>query len=202
MRDHAHAVHVQIQGPMIPHAVEPTGLAVHPGWLCREPRVMLPEGTDPEAAKFAAFAQLLKTAGALDRAAADVLSDLDLTAGAFAALLELERVGETGVAPSDLARRLAVARRTATLYVDILTRQGWADRRAHPADRRMVLASLTPAGRQLLADVGDAYKRRLAALVGDISPIQSERLRQLLALVPTDGVSHAAESPAESSAAD
>jgi hypothetical protein len=31
---------------------------------------------------------------------------------------------------------------------------------------------------------------RLAALVGDISPIQAERLRQLLALVPTDAVTH------------
>ncbi len=193
MRDHAHAVQISVPVPVIVNGVGPTGLPVHPGWLSQEPRVSLPEGADPEAAKFAAFAQLLKTAGALDRAAADVLSDLDLTAGAFAALLELERVGETGVAPSDLARRLAVARRTATLYVDILTRQGWADRRAHPADRRMVLASLTPAGHQLLAEVGAAYKRRLAALVGEISPIQAERLRQLLALIPTDGVSHAAE---------
>jgi DNA-binding MarR family transcriptional regulator len=187
MRDHAHAA------PLTGIGVTPAGLAVHPGWLCQEPRVILAEDADPQAARFAAFAQLLKTAGALDRAATDVLADLDLTAGAFAALLELEKVGEAGVAPSDLARRLAVARRTATLYVDILTRQGWADRRAHPADRRMVLASLTPAGRQLLEQVGDAYKRRLAALVGDISPIQAERLRQLLALIPTDGTTQAAE---------
>ena len=184
MRDHAHAV------PVIANGLGPAGLAVHPGWLCHEPQVSLPEGAEPEAAKFADFSQLLKTAGALDRAAADVLADLELTAGAFAALLELERVGETGVAPSDLARRLAVARRTATLYVDILTRQGWAERHANPADRRMVLATLTPAGRQLLADVGAAYRTRLAALVGDISPIQAERLRQLLALVPTDAVTH------------
>ena len=137
--------------------------------------------------------QLLKTAGALDRAATEALADLDLTAGAFGALLELGEVGETGVAPSELARRLAVARRTATLYVDILTRHGWAERRAHPADRRMVLAVLTPAGRRLLDDLGAAYKRRLAALLGEISPIQAERLRQLLALIPTDGEHASAE---------
>jgi len=146
-----------------------------------------------DALRFDAFMQLLRTAGALDRAATDALSDLDLTAGAFGALVELGVVGDSGVAPSELARRLAVARRTATLYVDILTRHGWAQRDAHPDDRRMVLARLTPAGVALLADLGEAYKRRLSQLLGDVTPLQAERLRQLLALVPTDGshVKHA-----------
>jgi len=169
-----------------------TARAVHPGWLTSEPRLAVAETDDGlEGARFSAFMQLLKTAGALDRAAADALADLGLTAGAFGALLELGDVGEAGIAPSELARRLAVARRTATLYVDILARQGWAERRAHPADRRMVLAVLTPVGRRLLNDLGGAYKRRLALLLGEISPIQAERLRQLLALIPTDG-DHAA----------
>ena len=164
------------------------GRSVHPGWLIAEPGLVPAANSDgPEAARFAAFMQLLKTAGALDRAATDALADLDLTAGAFGALLELGEVGDVGVAPSELARRLAVARRTATLYVDILTRQGWAERRPHPADRRMVLATLTPVGRRLLDELGAAYKHRLAALIGDISPVQAERLRQLLALIPTDG---------------
>ncbi|CAN5780453.1 hypothetical protein BH20CHL3_BH20CHL3_13930 [soil metagenome] len=139
-----------------------------------------------DALRFDAFMQLLRTAGALDRAAADALSDLDLTAGAFGALVELGAVGSEGIAPSELARRLAVARRTATLYVDILTRQGWANRGAHPDDRRMVLARLTTAGETLLAELGEAYKRRLSHLLGEITPLQAERLRQLLALVPTD----------------
>ncbi len=184
MRDPAHAG----GGPgAVAGAAAPHGRAVHPGWLTAEPRVVPAANPDgPEAARFAAFMQLLKTAGALDRAATDALADLDLTAGAFGALLELGEVGDVGVAPSELARRLAVARRTATLYVDILTRQGWAERRPHPADRRMVLATLTPVGRRLLDELGAAYKRRLAALVGDISPVQAERLRQLLALIPTD----------------
>jgi DNA-binding MarR family transcriptional regulator len=168
--------------------------AVHPGWLQSEPPVNVAAAVvEPGATRFAAFMQLLKTAGALDRAAADALADLDLTAGAFAALLELGEVGETGVAPSELARRLAVARRTATLYVDILARQGWAERRPHPADRRMVLAVLTPTGRRLLDELGDAYRRRLASLLGDISPVQAERLRQLLALIPTDIAAATAE---------
>jgi hypothetical protein len=51
----------------------------------------------------------------------------------------------------------------------------------------MVLARLTPTGESLLADHADAYKQRLAQLMGDITPLQAERLRQLLSLVPTDG---------------
>ncbi len=161
--------------------------SVHPKWLVVEPQIE-EETHDPEdAARFSAFMQLQKTAGALDRAATDALADLDLTAGAFGALLELHAVGETGLAPSELARRLAVARRTATLYVDILSRQGWAERSAHPEDRRMVLARLTPEGKRLLEELGAAYKRRLAALLTDITPLQAERLRQLLTLIGSGG---------------
>ena len=194
MRD---SVHATVRPDHAPGSTEAPGRAVHPGWLSTEPRVSVAStGEAPDSARFYAFMQLLKTAGALDRAATDALADLDLTAGAFGALLELGEVGDAGLAPSELARRLAVARRTATLYVDILARQGWAERRPHPGDRRMVLATLTPIGRRLLDELSDAYKRRLAALLGDISSIQAERLRQLLALIPTD-----ATGPAEISTA-
>lgn len=156
--------------------------AVHPKWLAFTTATEAVH--DPEdATRFAAFRQLLKTAGALDRAATDTLADLNLTAGAFGALLELGETHPVGLAPSELARRLAVARRTATLYVDILARHGWAERHAHPEDRRMVLARLTPSGEQLLDELGAAYKRRLAALLCDITPPQAERLRQLLTLI-------------------
>lgn len=168
-------------------SVDVQNRVVHPGWLLSEASVAVTSTETEETVRFDAFMQLLRTAGALDRAAADALSDLDLTAGAFGALVELGEVGDTGVAPSELARRLAVARRTATLYVDILARQGWASREAHPDDRRMVLARLTDDGRALLADLGEAYRRRLGSLLGEISPLQAERLRQLLTLIPTDG---------------
>lgn len=161
--------------------------AVHPKWLSVE---ICPEDdpADPEdTTRFRAFMQLLKTAGALDRAATHALADLDLTAGAFAALLELEAHGDHGLAPSELARRLAVARRTATLYVDILSRHGWVERHAHPDDRRMVLARLTDEGKVLLDDLATAYKQRLAALMSDMTPLQAERLRQLLTLIDTSG---------------
>jgi DNA-binding MarR family transcriptional regulator len=184
----------RIAAPSAP-AARRRSSTVHPGWLVAdrvEDSINIDQ-VDEEACRFGAFSQLMRTAGALDRAATDALSDLGLTAGAFFALLELDAAGPDGVAPSELARRLAVARRTATLYVDILTRHGWVERAAHPDDRRMVLARLTPKGDHLIRELADAYKRRLAGLLGEINSLQSERLRQLLTQIPL------AEQSAESS---
>lgn len=159
---------------------------VHPGWFSP---VGSPETAEEEASPdvlFDVFTKILKIAGALDRNAAEALEDLNLTAGAFNALVELGEVGDQGIAPSELARRLAVARRTATLYVDILTKHGWAVREAHPGDKRMVLARLSEKGQRLLDQDGAHYQRRLAELLGDISPVQAERLRQLLSQISAD----------------
>lgn len=160
---------------------------VHPGWFAATTvsEETAEETTSPDVL-FDVFTQIMKIAGALDRCAADALEDLNLTAGAFNALVELQKVGDEGIAPSELARRLAVARRTATLYVDVLTRQGWAIREAHPGDRRMVLARLSDEGKRLLDEEGATYQNRLAELLGDISPVQAERLRQLLGQIITD----------------
>jgi len=163
-------------------------LLVHPGWLSSDAPLRDTPDSEVEEARmrFTAFAQTMRTAGALDRASTDILGELGLTAGAFFALLELEAAGEGGIAPSELARRLAVARRTATLYVDILAKEGWVSREAHPHDRRMVLARLTEDGIAMLARVGDVYKNKLGELFQTLSPLQAERLRQLMALIPLE----------------
>lgn len=168
---------------------------VHPGWLSMQSIELEITPEQEDASRFLAFMQLLRTAGALDRAATDALADLDLTAGAFGALLELAEMSPGGLAPSELARRLCVARRTATLYVDILERQGWAERQAHPEDRRMVLATMTPAGLRLVGDVGQTYKRRLGRLLADMPAVQAERLHQLLCGIDSDEAIRLANQP-------
>lgn len=164
-------------------------LRVHPGWFSPATEELESEATPSADVLFDVFTQIIKIAGALDRGASETLEDLNLTAGAFNALVELGKVGDEGVAPSELARRLGVARRTATLYVDILTKQGWAVREAHPADRRMVLARLSEQGTHLLANDGQTYQQRLSELLGDLSPMQAERLRQLLGQIMVETAS-------------
>ena len=165
-----------------------TAPTVHPGWLSEEVRdeTRLAEQAFGQTARFSAFAQLMRTAGALDRAATEILADLGVTAGAFFALLELEAVGDAGIAPSELARRLAVARRTATLYVDILVKNDWVSREAHPGDKRMILARLTDEGRAVLEGEGRVHKARLAQLLDSLNVIQAARLHQLLDIVPLE----------------
>lgn len=165
-----------------------TRVAVHPKWLVFDENWhAMDEGqSNADSVRYHAFMQLIRTAGALDRAATDALVDLELTAGAYGALVELADVGDTGIAPSELARRLSVARRTATLYVDILARHGWATREAHPDDKRMVLARLTAEGAALLDRVGRAYQHRLSLLLGEMTSYQAEMLQDLLSLIPTD----------------
>jgi DNA-binding MarR family transcriptional regulator len=162
--------------------------AVHPGWLAASAGLVddAMDQRTAESARFCAFAQLMRTAGALDRAATDILGSLGITAGAFFALLELEMVGSDGIAPSELARRLAVARRTATLYVDILVKQGWASREAHPADKRMILARLTQEGFDLLAEVATRHKAQLARLLDTLNAAEASRLQELLSLIPLE----------------
>jgi DNA-binding MarR family transcriptional regulator len=161
---------------------------VHPGWFTADIHLddQTGEDDDTRAVQFAAFAQLMRTAGALDRAATDILADLGVTAGAFFALLELQAVDHPGLAPSELARRLAVARRTATLYVDILLKHGWVSRSAHPDDKRMILAKLTDEGRELLATVGVTYKEQLARLMDSLNLTQAFKLHELLSQVPLE----------------
>jgi hypothetical protein len=48
-------------------------IAVHPGWLLPESAPQVVEGEDEDSVRFGAFMQLLRTAGALDRAATDAL---------------------------------------------------------------------------------------------------------------------------------
>ena len=162
---------------------------VHPGWLSIAAVEEFAEAEDhsaEESARFSAFAQLMRTAGALDRAATDILSSLGITAGAFFALLELQTVGEAGIAPSELARRLAVARRTATLYVDILVKHGWVSRQAHPDDKRMILARLTAEGYELLEGIALSYKAQLSRLLESLSLGDSLRLHELLGQIPLE----------------
>jgi DNA-binding MarR family transcriptional regulator len=176
--------HNSISNPAAPHAET----IVHPGWLsiAIEEPAEVEDHSAEESARFAAFAQLMRTAGALDRAATDILSSLGITAGAFFALLELQTVGEAGIAPSELARRLAVARRTATLYVDILVKHGWVSRQAHPDDKRMILARLTAAGYELLEGIALSYKAQLSRLLESLSLGDSLRLHELLGEIPLE----------------
>ena len=57
------------------------------------------------------------------------------------------------LSPSELGERLIVTRATVTGLVDSLERQGYAERTPNPADRRSLLVSITPTGREVAQQV-------------------------------------------------
>jgi DNA-binding MarR family transcriptional regulator len=93
----------------------------------------------------------------------------------------------------DLAARLEIVPRSATSMVDLLEEAGLAVRQPDREDRRSVLVSPTPAGRDLLERMGEARRASAEALFGRLDEQQLQQLRELLDVLDapdasTDGV--------------
>lgn len=69
---------------------------------------------------------------------------LDITTGQFAIMVALEQVRQTTM--GDLSRLLDIDNSAITRLVDKLEKQGLAERRINPDDRRQMLVSVTDQG--------------------------------------------------------
>jgi DNA-binding MarR family transcriptional regulator len=86
----------------------------------------------------------------------------DLTLPQIRVLFLLEQEG--GRSMSSLAEALGKAQPTVTGLVDRLVESGLVRRAEHPADRRITIVQLTPAGAEVIARIaaaGDDHTRRL-----------------------------------------
>ena len=81
----------------------------------------------------------------VSRTEASVLSALDQRSWRITELAAREHITQPGV----------------TLLVNRLEQRGWAKREADPADRRVVLVTLTPEGRDALANLRAEYRALL-----------------------------------------
>ncbi len=116
-------------------------------------------------------------------------SGLSLTAAAT--LSTLVRSGPCRL--TDLASREGVTQPAMTQLVARLQDGGLAQRVADPSDGRVVLVSITPAGRDVVAGRRAARAERLAGLVNQLTPAQQQVLAaalpviDILARAPQDG---------------
>jgi len=90
----------------------------------------------------------------------------DVTLSQYRALVVLASRGPQRVA--SLADALAVTPPTATRMSDRLVRKGLVRRRTSREDRRQVLVSLTPTGRELVAEVTRRRRMEIARVVDQI----------------------------------
>jgi DNA-binding MarR family transcriptional regulator len=92
---------------------------------------------------------------------------------------------EDGQSQRQLSARLGIHRNAMVAVIDSLERQGLAERRSHPEDRRAFAVTLTAKARKLLPDL-DARGRALEDdITSPLSPEERTTLRQLLQRVAT-----------------
>src|ERR1700689_71787 len=110
-------------------------------------------GGQPAPEQFTAMAAILRTHQAMTASIDASLRAYDLTRTAYLLMTTLQ-LSRDGTRPlGQLSKHLMVHPTTVTLAMDQLEKRRLLKRKPHPPDRRTLLASLTPAGRDLLAKV-------------------------------------------------
>ena len=84
------------------------------------------------------------------------------------------------MAPSELGERLIVTRATVTGLLDSLERRGFVRRSPNPADRRSLLAEITPAGLAVVGELRTIVHRREKEWMGALS---DDELRTYIGLL-------------------
>lgn len=117
------------------------------------------------------------------------LSQYELTTASFNLLAILQELGEAPL--HELGRLLVKTAANVTGLVDGLVKRGLVQRVAHPQDRRVKLARLTPAGEKLIAEVLPQHHSSACELFGVLNPLELESLtamaRRLMMNLPDEG---------------
>ncbi|MEZ5091789.1 MarR family winged helix-turn-helix transcriptional regulator [Nocardioides sp.] len=139
------------------------------------------ERSDLDLAPVEVFSRITRLARHVDRVRRAAFSTYDIEPWEFDVLAALRRAGSPyELSPGRLLRETLVTSGTMTNRVDRLAARGFVERNPDPDDRRGVLVRLTPDGkravdgafgalvdaeRELLGDLPDRDRRRLATLL-------------------------------------
>ncbi len=92
----------------------------------------------------------------------------------------LASAGEAGVKLNEISQQLCVTGGNTTGLVDRLEEAGLLARVAHPEDRRITLARLTPAGRATFEELHPLYLARVEQLMSVLNEAEQTVLADLL----------------------
>ena len=118
----------------------------------------------------------------------DDWTTLSLTMAQLRTLFRLHNEGPLTV--GRLAQSLGVTLPSVTGTVDRLVGQGLVERRAEPADRRLVINQLTETGQALIERLQQGRRARLQAVLGELAETDLQTLDRALAAV-VDAISAA-----------
>jgi MarR family transcriptional regulator, 2-MHQ and catechol-resistance regulon repressor len=135
------------------------------------------EGSPSQELALGAYIKLARAANSALAFARVGLEDAGLSLGQFAVLEALYHVGPLNL--GELARRILTSSGNLTLVVDNLEKRGLVKRQQKGRDKRFVLATITPAGKRLIARIFPAHARRITEIMGRLTPEDQERLGEL-----------------------
>jgi MarR family 2-MHQ and catechol resistance regulon transcriptional repressor len=124
-----------------------------------------------------AYVKLLRAANTSLGYARVGLEEAGLSQGQFAVLEALYHVGPLYL--GDLARRILTSSGNLTLVVDNLEKRGLAKRQPHGRDKRFVRATITPAGRKLMARIFPEHARRITEVMARLTSAEQDVLGNL-----------------------
>ena len=130
---------------------------------------------------------LVGAARALRRGWAAAVEPWDLSPHHARALRAVGAAPAQGLRPSDLARRLRIAPRSATEVVDALVGRGLVERTPDPRDRRAQALHLTGAGTTTLRAVERAHAADVEAYLTRLDAAERATLATLLRRLVDDG---------------
>ena len=144
------------------------------GAVVRAPR----EWTESQGAALGVWIALARCYSTYIKAVATKVQEYELTVPQFGALEALYHIGPLSL--GDLADKLLVTGGNVTFVMDRLEAQGFVTRYRSETDRRVVLAKLTDAGRELVARVFPAHAEFIEHLCRHLSADEQAEMRRLL----------------------
>jgi DNA-binding MarR family transcriptional regulator len=122
---------------------------------------------------------LVATGDLLEKCIAGLLVPFDLSPASGLALSILAD-SETPLSPNHIADQLIISRASVTSLLDSLEKRGYARRRPHPSDRRMIWVEPTDLGRQIADKFRPIVHRQQKAWLGVLNEKEQEQLIEML----------------------
>ncbi|HUC42228.1 MAG TPA: MarR family transcriptional regulator [Candidatus Micrarchaeaceae archaeon] len=128
----------------------------------------------------ATFLELLRATDALSRVLVQVLKERDLSPTQYN-VLRILRGSREGLTCGEIAARMITRDPDITRLLDRLEKRGLISRARETADRRTVIARITPQGLKLLGRLDAPVQRAHKNQLGHLGPARLKALSRLLA---------------------
>src|SRR5579863_860670 len=127
-----------------------------------------------------ALLTLKRTSAELENFSADYCKQVNLSPGRLSVLMVLNAYADREMPLSEIGEYLVVSRPNITGLIDGLVDDGLVKRVHHPEDRRMILAQLTPQGKEFMRKFVPFHYRVVQRAMSALNHHEKRRLVALL----------------------